>query len=106
MFKGKVAVVTGAGGTLCSAIAIELAKQGAKVALVGRTKEKLDVVAEKIQMLGGEHLVYPCDVTDEASVKALANEVETRLGACDYLINGAGGNNVKAMPTITAYDER
>lgn len=106
MFKGKVAVVTGAGGTLCSAIAIELAKQGAKVVLVGRTKDKLDVVAEKIQILGGEYLVYPCDVTDETSVKALAQEVEARFGGCDYLINGAGGNNVKAMPTITAYDER
>lgn len=106
MFEEKVAVVTGAGGTLCSAIAIELAKQGAKVVLVGRTKDKLDVVAEKIQMLGGEYLVYPCDVTEETSVKALAQEVETRFGGCDYLINGAGGNNVKAMPTITAYDER
>ena len=106
MFKEKVAVVTGAGGTLCSAIAIELAKQGAKVVLVGRTKDKLDVVAEKIQILGGEYLVYPCDVTDETSVKALAKEVEARFGGCDYLINGAGGNNVKAMPTITAYDER
>lgn len=106
MFKEKVAVVTGAGGTLCSAIAIELAKQGAKVVLVGRTKDKLDVVAEKIQILGGEYLVYPCDVTDETSVKALAKEVEVRFGGCDYLINGAGGNNSKAMPTITTYDER
>ena len=47
-FKDKVAVITGAGGTLCSAISIDLAKNGAKVVLVGRTKEKLDVVAEKI----------------------------------------------------------
>ncbi len=106
MFNGKVAVVTGAGGTLCSAIAIELAKQGAKVVLVGRTKDKLDVVAEKIQAFGRETLVYSCDVTDETSVKALAEEVEIRFGGCDYLINGAGGNNQKAMPTITQYDER
>ena len=49
MFENKVAVITGAGGTLCSAIAIDLAKQGAKVVLVGRTKEKLDVVREKIE---------------------------------------------------------
>ena len=53
MFQNKTAVVTGAGGTLCSAIAIELAKQGANVVLVGRTKEKLDVVYEKIQAAGG-----------------------------------------------------
>ena len=106
MFKNKIAVVTGAGGTLCSAIAIELATQGAKVVLVGRTKEKLDVVDKKIQVFGGETLVYPCDVTDETAVNVLADMVKERFGACDFLINGAGGNNQKAMPTITKYDER
>ena len=106
MFKNKTAVVTGAGGTLCSAIAIDLAKRGANVVLVGRTKEKLDVVYEKIQAAGGTALVYPCDVTDEKSVNALAEEVEKTFGGCDYLINGAGGNNIKAMPTITKFDER
>ena len=106
MFKNKTVVVTGAGGTLCSAIAIELASLGAKVALVGRTKEKLDVVYDKITAAGGVALVCPCDVTDEAAVKALAKEVEEKLGGCDYLVNGAGGNNIKAMPTITKYDER
>ena len=106
MYKNKTAVVTGAGGTLCSAIAIDLAKKGANVVLVGRTKEKLDVVYDKITAEGGVALVYPCDVTDEASVNALADEVASRFGGCDYLINGAGGNNVKAMPTITKFDER
>ena len=104
MYKNKTAVVTGAGGTLCSAIAIDLAKKGANVVLVGRTKGKLDAVYEKIQTFGGVALVYPCDVTDVSSVKALATEAEKRFGGCDYLINGAGGNNIKAMPTITKYD--
>lgn len=106
MFKNKTAVVTGAGGTLCSEIAIDLAKKGANVVLVGRTKEKLDIVYEKIVAAGGVALVYPCDVTDEAAVNALAEAVDTRFGGCDFLINGAGGNNVKAMPTITKFDER
>lgn len=106
MFQGKVAVVTGAGGTLSSAIAIELAKQGAKVVLVGRTKEKLEIVYDKIQTFGGKAWVYPCDVADEQSVNGLAEFVEEQLGACDFLINGAGGNNTKAMPTITKYDAR
>ena len=79
MFKNKIAVVTGAGGTLCSAIGIELAKQGAKVVLVGRTKEKLDVVDKKIQAFGGETLVYPCDVTDETAVNVLADMVRNAL---------------------------
>lgn len=105
-FKDKVAVVTGAGGTLCSAIAKELAKEGAKVVLVGRTKEKLDVVAEAIKNEEGKALVYACDVTDKEAVSNLAKTVEETFGLCDFLINGAGGNNVKAMPTITKFDER
>lgn len=105
-FKDKVAVVTGAGGTLCSEISIDLASKGAKVALVGRTKEKLDLVADKIKAIGGIAEVFTCDVSDEESVKKLANDVKQKLGLCNYLINGAGGNNQKAMPTITQFDKR
>lgn len=106
VFDGKIAVVTGAGGTICSEIAIDLAKEGAKVFLVGRSEDKLLKTYEKIKAENGrEAVVYPCDVTDEKSVSALAEEV-LKYGGCDYLINGAGGNNQKAMPTITKFDER
>jgi len=105
-FENKIAVVTGAGGTLCSEIARDLAQNGAKVVLVGRTKEKLDTVASEIRENGGECMVYPCDVTDQAAVAELAKAVETAYGYCDFLINGAGGNNTKAMPTLTRFDER
>ena len=105
-FENKIAVVTGAGGTLCSEIAIQLSLEGALVFLVGRTKEKLEVTIEKIRALGGrEGVVFPCDVTDNRSVKALAEAVG-KAGGCDFLINGAGGNNAKAMPTITKFDQR
>ena len=53
IFENKVAVVTGAGGTLCSEIARELAKEGAKVFLVGRTEDKLVKVADQIKANGG-----------------------------------------------------
>lgn len=106
VFENKIAVVTGAGGTLCSEIAIQLALEGAKVFLVGRTAEKLEKTVAKMKALGGtEAVIFPCDVTDNASVLALAEAVDA-AGGCDYLINGAGGNNVKAMPTITKYDPR
>ena len=105
-FENKVTVVTGAGGTLCSAISIELARCGAKVVLVGRTKEKLNTVLEKIQAFGGTAFAYSCDVTDKAAVEALAKAVEETYGPCDLLINGAGGNDIKAMPTITKFDPR
>ena len=105
-FENKVAVVTGAGGTICSEVAIDLAKLGVKVALVGRTAEKLEKTAKAIEEFGGEYLIYTCDVTDEQAVTKLADEVYAKFGACHYLINGAGGNNTAAMPTITQFDPR
>ena len=105
VFENKVAVVTGAGGTLCSEISIRLAEEGVHVFLIGRTEEKLTKVADKIQAAGGKATVYACDVTDKDEIASLAKLVE-QAGGCDYLINGAGGNNIKAMPTITKYDPR
>ena len=104
-FENKIVVVTGAGGTLCSEISLRMAEEGAVVVLVGRTAEKLEKVAAKISENGGKAVVHPCDVTDEAAVNALADAVE-RMGGCDYLVNGAGGNNQRAMPTITKFDPR
>ncbi len=105
-WNNKIAVVTGAGGTLCSEIAIQLALEGVLVFLVGRSEEKLVKTAEKIREQGGTPaVVWACDVTDKQAVAALAREVE-KAGGCDFLINGAGGNNVKAMPTITKFDPR
>ena len=105
-FQNKVAVVTGAGGTLCSAISVDLAKKGAKVVLAGRTKEKLDAVLSEIRAFGGTAAAFPCDVTDQESVAELAAAAEETFGACSMLVNGAGGNNTKAMPTITQFDMR
>ena len=105
-FENKVAVVTGAGGTLCSEIAIRLSLEGAKVILVGRTAEKLQKTFDKITALGGTPaVIHPCDVTDKEAVEKLAEAAEA-LGGCDFLINGAGGNDIKAMPTITKFDPR
>lgn len=104
--KGKVAVVTGAGGTLCSKIAIDLAKNGVKVALVELTEDRLEKVIFEIEKLGGTYKGYACDVTSQEKVEELAQKVEEDLGPCTYLVNGAGGNSIKAMPTITKFDPR
>jgi len=116
--EGKVAVVTGAGGTLCSCIAKDLALKGAKVVLIGRTREKLEKVAEEIR--GGsrscatadaQERVPPCvrvepgDVTDEKAMQAIADRVLAEWGPCRFLVNGAGGNNVKAMPSRLRFSE-
>jgi NAD(P)-dependent dehydrogenase (short-subunit alcohol dehydrogenase family) len=103
--KDKVAVVTGVGGTLCSSISIDLAKKGAKVVLVGRTREKLEKVAGEIAASGGVCRIEPADVTDEAAMRDMAGRIAAEWGPCRFLINGAGGNNVKAMPTRLRFSE-
>ena len=105
-YEEKVAVVTGAGGTLCSVIAEDLARKGAKVVLVGRTREKLEKVAAAIAATGGVCRIESADVTDEAAIAGLAGRVEAEWGPCRFLINGAGGNNVKAMPTRLRFCEK
>ncbi len=103
--EGKVAVVTGAGGTLCSAIAKDLARQGAKVVLIGRTREKLEKVAGEIESSGGVYRIEPADVTDEKAMQEIADRVAADWGLCRFLVSGAGGNNVKAMPTRLKFCE-
>lgn len=102
----KIAVVTGAGGTLCSTMAKDLAKQGYKVALLGRTLEKLKIIQDEIQADGGVAISVSADVASEASVKDAAETIKKELGNCTLLINGAGGNQNDALPNIPEFDER
>ena len=93
---GKVVVVTGAGGVLCSAFAKVLARAGAKVALLDRNQEAAQKFADEITAEGGVAKAYVCDVLDKEVCYAVADAVEADLGPCDILINGAGGNNPRA----------
>lgn len=102
----KVAVVTGAGGTLCSVMAIELAAEGYKVALLGRSMDKLKAVEEEIKSKGGTAISVSTDVADEASVTAAKEIIEKELGIPGVLINGAGGNQNDALTNITEFDEK
>ncbi|MBC7828305.1 MAG: SDR family NAD(P)-dependent oxidoreductase [Chitinophagaceae bacterium] len=102
----KVAVVTGAGGTLCSEMARSLAVQGYKVALLGRGLDKLKIVEAEIQSAGGIAISISTDVTDESSVNDAKNIIEKELGICSLLINGAGGNQNDALTNITEFDEK
>ena len=94
--SGKVAVVTGAGGVLCSAFAKTLARAGAKVALLDLNFESAKTFADEIVKEGGIAKAYSCNVLDKDICEAVATEVEKDFGKCDILINGAGGNNPKA----------
>ena len=94
--EGKVAVVTGGAGVLCKEFAKALALCGAKVAILGRTLSKAEAVAEEIKAMGGEAIAVSVDVTNAESVNKAHEEVLAKLGKCDILINGAGGNNPRA----------
>ena len=94
--NGKVAVVTGGAGVLCREFAKALALCGARVAILNRTLSKAEAVAAEICAMGGEAIAVSVDVTNSESVKAAHAEVLERLGPCDILINGAGGNNPRA----------
>ena len=103
--SGKVAVVTGAGGVLCSEFAKVLARAGAKVALLNRTQEKAQKYADEINAAGGVAIAYGCNVLDKAQTYAVAEQVLADLGPCDVLINGAGGNNPKATTDEEYYED-
>jgi NAD(P)-dependent dehydrogenase (short-subunit alcohol dehydrogenase family) len=106
MKNNKVAVVTGAGGTLCSEMAIDLAKQGYKVALLGRTLEKLKIVEAQILSEGGVAISISVDVSNENSIIEANDLIVKELGFCSVLINGAGGNQLEALTNINEFDER
>jgi len=99
---GKVAVVTGAGGVLCSDFANVLARAGAKVALLNRTVEKAQKYADEINAEGGIAKAYACNVLKKEDCEAAAQAVLSDFGPCDILVNGAGGNHPKAT-TDTEY---
>ncbi len=94
--SGRVAVVTGAGGVLCSAFAKVLARAGAKVALLDRNFEAANGFAAEIVEEGGIAKAYACDVLDKDVCYAVSDQVCNDLGPCDILLNGAGGNNPRA----------
>jgi len=94
--SGKVAVVTGAGGVLCSYFAKVLARAGAKVALLDLNEEAAKKYAAEIVEEGGIAKAYACNVLDKDICYQVADQVKADLGDCDILVNGAGGNNPKA----------
>jgi NAD(P)-dependent dehydrogenase (short-subunit alcohol dehydrogenase family) len=86
----RVALITGAGTGIGRATAMAFAREGAKVALAGRRKEKLQQVAEEIAAEGGQALPLPCDVTIAADVDRAVRETLEHFGALHILVNNAG----------------
>ena len=95
-YTGKVVVITGAGGLICSAMARAFAQSGAKVAALDLNEEAVKALAEELCAEGFICKGYKADVLDPAMLAAVHEQVAADLGPCDILVNGAGGNNPRA----------
>ena len=93
---GKVAVVTGAGGVICSVLAEALAACGAKVAMLDLNEEAAQKNADGIVAQGFTAKGYKCNVLEKESIEEARAAIAADFGTCDILVNGAGGNNPRA----------
>lgn len=97
--KDKVCVVTGGTGVLGSFWAEALVSAGAKVAVLGRDINKANEVAAQLGKDGGVVIGVEADVLNKESLKKAHEVIKSKLGLCDILLNGAGGNNPKGTTT-------
>lgn len=91
--KGRVAVITGGGGVLCSGFAKDLASFGVKVAVLDLREDAAQKVVDEINADGGTALAVGCNVLEAGSLENARQKINSTLGTCDILINGAGGNS-------------
>lgn len=94
--ENKLAVITGAGGVLCSAFAKCLSREGVRVMLLDLNYEAAKAVRDEIINDGGIAEAYECNVLERDSLEGVHNDILNKYGKCDILLNGAGGNNPRA----------
>ncbi|MCC8126856.1 MAG: SDR family oxidoreductase [Clostridiales bacterium] len=104
-FTGRVAVVTGAGGVLCSCMSKALAAAGAKVALLDINQEAVQAVVEEILADGGDAIAVKCDILNEEEIQKAHETVLEKYGRTNILINGAGGNNPRCTTTSEVFEK-
>ena len=102
LLEGKAVIVTGGGSGIGRCTAHELASLGAAVALIGRTREKLDGVCAEIAQAGGRASAHVCDIREEEAVKRAVAEVLSVHGKIDGLVNNAGGQFPAPLAGISA----
>ena len=101
LFEGQVAIVTGGGSGIGLATAIAFGELGAKVAICGRKREKLEAAEQKLRALGIEVFAEACDIREVEQIAAFADAVKTRLGTASVLVNNAGGQFPTTAETVT-----
>ena len=100
----KVAVVTGAGSGIGAAVALELARDGARVAVLDIELAGAEAVAGQAQELGGTAIAVEVDVTDANSVAAAAADITSRWGTADVLVNNAGRSGKGGISDVSLAD--
>jgi NAD(P)-dependent dehydrogenase (short-subunit alcohol dehydrogenase family) len=103
--KNRTAVITGGGGVLCSGFAKTLAELGVKVAVLDLREEAAQAVVDEITAAGGTAIAVGCNVLEPESLEAARKRINSELGPCDILINGAGGNNPKGTTSKDIFEE-
>ena len=103
--EGKVAVVTGGSGGIGAATCRMLAANGARVAVNGRDKAKVEATVEAIRADGGEAVGVPADCTDSAAVERMRMHVEETLGPVGVLAAFAGGGGARPGPVAETTEE-
>jgi NAD(P)-dependent dehydrogenase (short-subunit alcohol dehydrogenase family) len=99
--SGRVCVVTGGGGGIGRAVAVNLARAGAHVAVIDRDERGLERTREELPHLGSGHVLMPCDVTSADSIAAAAEAIERSLGPCSVLVNTAALLRPGALDSLT-----
>ncbi len=104
--EGKVVVLTGGGGVICSTLAKGYAKAGAKVALLDINLDAAKAAAAAIVADGGQAIGVQADVLNREKLEVSCKEVLDAYGTIDILVNGAGGNNKRATtaPDLSFFD--
>lgn len=100
---GRVAIIPGGGGAIGSAIAAALAAAGAQVAVVGRSRQRLEEAAAPIRARGGTCLALSADVTKADESNRMVAEVLDQLGRVDIVVNAVGGGAGKVLFTAEEY---
>jgi len=101
----KTAVITGAGSGVGRAIALQLAQQGWRLALVGRRADALDQTAKLTGLNADQFLIAPCDIGNAAAVTDMGRRVLARFGEVDLLVNAAGTNAPRRLLNVLSLDD-
>ncbi|MFP5285860.1 MAG: SDR family NAD(P)-dependent oxidoreductase, partial [Thermoanaerobaculia bacterium] len=104
--QGKTVLVTGAGRGIGREIALLSAEAGASLVLAARSRAELEEVAAKIASSGGEALVVPVDLREEAAADQLMKAALDRFARVDVLVNNAGSNSIANLVMVKEEDLR